>query len=112
MPTPKQMEKLASEAVRRSAVAAAALDAPLPEAYWDSMLRDPRAQADGAQMRKRRLAEIPRHVLRISCRRCERIVEIRTVDAIRLYGGNAVWKDVGQRLLDKPNGPLARGFHS
>jgi hypothetical protein len=27
-------------------------------------------------------------------------VEIQTVDAIRLYGGNAVWKQVAQRLLD------------
>jgi hypothetical protein len=30
----------------------------------------------------------------------ERIVEIQTADAVRLYGGNAVWKDVAQRLLD------------
>jgi hypothetical protein len=51
-------------------------------------------------MRKRRLVEIQRHVLRISCRRCKRIVEIQTVDAVRLYGGNALWSDVGQRLLD------------
>jgi hypothetical protein len=39
-------------------------------------------------------------LLRISCRRCERTVEIQTADAVRLYGGNAVWKDVAQRLLD------------
>ena len=39
-------------------------------------------------------------MLRISCRRCERTVEIQTADAVRLYGGNAVWKDVAQRLLD------------
>lgn len=25
---------------------------------------------------------------------------IQTVDAVRLYGGKAIWKDVGQRLLD------------
>jgi hypothetical protein len=53
-----------------------------------------------AQMRQRRLAEIQRHVLRVSCRRCERTVEIQTVGAIRLYGGNALWKQIGQRLLD------------
>jgi hypothetical protein len=100
MPTPKQMEKLTFEAVRRPAVPAAAPDAPLPEAYWDSVLNDPRAETNGAQMRPRPLVEIQRHVLRISCRRCERIVEIQTVDAIRLYGGKALWKDVGQRLLD------------
>jgi hypothetical protein len=100
MPTPKQMEKLASEFVRGPAAPAPAPDAPLPAEYWDSVLKDPRAQADGAHMRKRRLEEIQRHVLRVSCSRCERTVEIQTVDAIRLYGGNAVWKDVAQRLLD------------
>jgi hypothetical protein len=51
----------------------------------------------GAQMR---LSEIRRHVLRISCRRCERTVEIQTADAVRFYGKNAVWKQVAQRLLD------------
>src|SRR6478672_3936495 len=99
MPTHKQMDKLASEAARRPAVPAAAPDEPLPAEYWESVLKDPRAQADGAQIR-RRLAEIQHHVLRVSCRRCERTVEIQTVDAIRLYGGNAVWKQVAQRLLD------------
>ena len=100
MPTPKQMEKLAAEAARKSADPAAAPEAPLPLEYWDSVLKDPRAGASGVQMRKRRLSEIPRHVLRVSCRRCERTVEIQTVDAVRLYGGNAIWKDVAQRLLD------------
>ena len=84
---------------RRPAAPAAAPDEPLPAEYWESVLKDPRAQADGAQIR-RRLAEIQHHVLRVSCRRCERTVEIQTVDAIRLYGGNAVWKQVAQRLLD------------
>jgi hypothetical protein len=100
MPTPKQMEKLAAEAVRESPLPAAAPDAPLPAEYWDALLRDPRAQINGAELRRRRLVEIQRHVLRVSCRRCERTVEIQTVDAVRLYGGKAVWKDVGQRLLD------------
>jgi hypothetical protein len=27
-------------------------------------------------------------------------VEIQTADAVRLYGDNAIWKDVAQRLLD------------
>ena len=100
MPTPKQMEKLAAEAVRRRGPSAAAPDAPLPAEYWESVLKDPCAGATGAQMRQRRLSEIQRHVLRISCRRCERTVEIQTADAVRLYGGNAVWKDVARRLLD------------
>jgi hypothetical protein len=90
MPIPKQMEKLAAEAARRPSPSAAAPDTPLPAEYWDSVLKDPRADATGAQMRLRRLSEIQRHVLRISCRRCERTVENQTADAIRLYGGNAV----------------------
>jgi hypothetical protein len=32
--------------------------------------------------------------------RCFRIVEIQRLDAVRLYGLHAVWKDVGQRMLD------------
>jgi hypothetical protein len=98
MPTPKQMEKLAAEAARRPEAPAAAPDAPLPAEYWDSVLKDPRAKADGAQMRQRRHSEIQRHVLRISCRRCERTVEIQTADAVRLHGGKAIWKNVAQRL--------------
>lgn len=100
MPTPKQMEKLAAEAAGKSANSAAAPDAALPAEYWDALLKEECASAGGAQMRRRRLSEISRHVLRISCRRCARTLEIQTVDAVRLYGGNAVWKDVAQRLLD------------
>lgn len=100
MPTSKQMEKLAAKAARGPGASAAAPDAPLPAEYWESVLKDPRAGVTGAQMRQRRLSEIQRHVLRVSCRRCERIVEIQTADAVRLYGRNAIWKDVAQRLLD------------
>ena len=100
MPTPKQMEKLAAEAVRKRSSSTAAPDDALPAEYWDAVLKDPRADVTKAQMRQRRLSEIQRHVLRISCRRCERTVEIQTADAVRLYGGNAVWKDVAQRMLD------------
>jgi hypothetical protein len=100
MPTPKQMEKLAAEAVRRPTPPAAGPEAPLSAEYWESILKDPRAGATAAQIRQRCLSEIQRHVLRVFCRRCERTVEIQTADAVRLYGGNAVWKDVAQRLLD------------
>ena len=100
MPTPKQMEKLAAEAARRPSPSTAAPEAPLPAEYWEAVLRDPRADTTEAQMRQRRLSEIKRHVLRVSCRRCERTVEIQTADAVRLYGDNALWKDVAQRLLD------------
>ena len=100
MPTPKQMEKLAAQVALGPAVLAAAPEAPLPPGYWESVLDEPRAGTTGARMRQRRLSEVQRHVLRVSCRRCERTVEIQTVDAVRLYGGDAVCKDVAQRLLD------------
>jgi hypothetical protein len=100
MPTPKQMEKLAAEAARKSATPLAGPDAALPAEYWDSVLKDPRAGANGIAIQQRRLSEIPRHVLRVSCRRCERIVEIQSGDALRLYGEKAIWKNVAQRLLD------------
>jgi hypothetical protein len=95
MPTTKQMEKLAAEATWGHPLR---LWRPPPREYWDSVLKEPRAKADGAQMRQRRHSEIQRHMLRISCRRCERTVEIQTADAVRLYGGKAVWKNVAQRL--------------
>jgi NMD protein affecting ribosome stability and mRNA decay len=100
MPTPKQMEKLAAEAARKSANSAAAPDAALPAEYWEALLKDERASVSDAQMRQRRLSEISRHVLRISCRRCVRTLEIQTVDAVRLYGGNTMLKDAARRLLD------------
>ncbi|MGA9955553.1 MAG: hypothetical protein WBQ22_20170 [Bradyrhizobium sp.] len=98
MPTPRQMEKLAAEAARKHAHSTE--DGPLPPEYWESILTDPRSNANGAQMRQRRLSDIQRHILRVSCRRCERTVEIQTADAVRLYGESALWKDVAQRMLD------------
>lgn len=103
MPTPKQMEKLASKPSRPTAepIPAPGPADDLPEAYWDSIVRDPRGQIrTGVPVQQRRLSEIPRHVLRVSCRRCDRIVEIQTIDAARLYGVHAIWKDVGMKLLD------------
>lgn len=73
----------------------------MPEDYWDAVHSRPRARAKpGIPIQKRRVSEIPRHVLRVSCRRCDRVVEVQTADAIRLYGEHAIWKDVGQRLID------------
>jgi hypothetical protein len=100
MPTPRQMEKLAAEAAPKRAPPGAAPDQPLPPEYWEAVLKNPRAGTTGARMRQQRLAEIQRQVLRVFCRRCERIVEIQTIDAVRLFGGNAIWKDVARRLLD------------
>jgi hypothetical protein len=64
------------------------------------VLKDPRAGTNGLRLSQRHLSDIQRHVLRVSCRRCDRTLEIQTADAVRLYGANAIWKDVGQRLLD------------
>jgi hypothetical protein len=100
MPTPKQMEKLAARVTRKAMSQAPAPDAPLPAEYWDSVLKDPRARTNGLRLSQQHLAEIQRHLLRVSCRRCNRTIEIQTADAVRLYGAEAIWKDVGQRLLD------------
>ncbi|MET4719360.1 hypothetical protein ABIF63_003466 [Bradyrhizobium japonicum] len=84
MPNPTQMDKMAA-AVGRSV----------------PLLEDPRAETrsapSGATLR---LSQINQHVLRVGCRCCARLVEIQKADAARLYGPDAVWKDVGQRLLD------------
>ena len=101
MPTPKQMEKLAAESAWRHSFPAATPDAPLPTEYWDALLNDPRVRVVPAtEVRQQRLSDIQRHLLRVSCRRCARIIEIQKADAVRLYGPVAAWKDVGQRLLD------------
>jgi hypothetical protein len=104
MPSPKQMEKLAREAARQPDAEKPdpALGEPLPEELWDSVLADPRAAGrPPLPIQQCRLSEIPRHVLRVECMRCARIVEIQKADAVRFYGPHAVWKDVGQRLLDQ-----------
>ncbi|WP_249157646.1 hypothetical protein [Bradyrhizobium sp. KB893862 SZCCT0404] len=99
------MEKLAAAVGRKmpSALGLAPND-DLPPEYWQALLAD--APADGANPAARasgralRLDEIPQHLLMVSCRCCGRTVEIQKVDAVRLYGPDAVWKGVGQRLLD------------
>lgn len=92
MPSPKQLEKLAPQASSSRSD---------DDAWWESVLNDPRAYgAPRLPIQQRRLSEIPRDVLRVGCARCGRTVEIKTSDAIRLAGPHAVWKDVGQRLLD------------
>ncbi|WLA68595.1 hypothetical protein [Bradyrhizobium diazoefficiens] len=102
MPTPKQMEKLAKSMGHQ-----AGQERPLgpqdemPDEYWRAILDDLPAHAEPAgRAAGLRLSELPQHVLRISCRRCERIVEIQKTDAVRLYGQHAIWKEVGQRLLN------------
>jgi hypothetical protein len=105
MPTPKEMEKLAAVVGRepRAERPPGPCDA-MPAEYWESVLRDPLADASpmppGPSIRTLRLSEIPQHVLRVSCSRCCRTVEIQKADAVRLAGPQAIWKGVGQRLLD------------
>ncbi|UPT92473.1 hypothetical protein HAP41_0000049425 (plasmid) [Bradyrhizobium barranii subsp. apii] len=105
MPSPKQMEKLAAAVGRepRRTPNAGPGD-PMPAEYWESVLRDLLADASpvppGPSIRTLRLSEIPQHVLRVGCSRCGRTVEIQRADAVRLAGPQAIWKDVGQRLLD------------
>jgi hypothetical protein len=103
MPTPEQMEKLAREAARQPPPQPdPAPGDPLPDDLWNAVLADPRAAGQPwLPIQQRRLSEIPRHVLRVACARCQRIVEIQKADALRFYGPHAVWKDVGQRLLDQ-----------
>ncbi|WP_375781302.1 hypothetical protein ACE103_01305 [Bradyrhizobium sp. ma5] len=81
---------------------ALAPDDDLPAEYWQAILDD--VSADRAppepSPRTQRLIDIPRHLLRVACRRCGRTLEIQKVDAVRLYGPDAIWRTVGQRLLD------------
>jgi hypothetical protein len=103
MPTPKQMEKMAA-AVGRKAPPARGLapDEDLPREYWQALLDNLRADASspGVAGVRTRLSQIPQHILRVGCRRCAGTVEIQKADAARLYGPDAIWRDVGQRLLD------------
>lgn len=76
----------------------------LPSEYWQALLKDPRSEAASSgpstSGRLLQLRQIPQHLLRVGCRRCGRVAEIQKADATRLYGQEAVWRDVGQRLLD------------
>jgi hypothetical protein len=98
MPSPKQFEKMARERPQQQQPASPPAE---DDGWWDSVLNDPRASgAPRLPMQQLRLNEIPQDVLRVECARCARIVENQKADAVRLYGPHAIWKDVGQRLLD------------
>jgi hypothetical protein len=104
MPTVKQMEKMAAALGKKPPPIPAVGPADdLPAEYWNALLRDA-GFADGplksTSYAALPLSEVPKHLLRVGCRRCGRTVEIQKVDAIRLYGMQAVWKTVGQRLLN------------
>ena len=75
---------------------------PMPDELWTSLLTDPRAAGKPkALIQQCRLADIQRHVLRVECSRCSRIVEMQRVDAVKYFGADALWKNVGQRMLDQ-----------
>lgn len=102
MPTQKQMKKLGRS--RGRSVGQERQPGPqdeMPEEYWQAVLDEaPAGTKPVGRNAGLRLSELPQHVLRVSCRRCERIVEIQKADAVRLYGQHAIWKEVAQRLLD------------
>ena len=79
MPTAKQIQKMAAvvggNVLPKPGLA---LDDDLPPEYWQALLDDPRAEArSGPSGGALRLSQIPQHILRVSCRRCARIVEIQ-----------------------------------
>ena len=103
MPSRKEMEKMASAVdVRAPPAAALAPGDDLPPEYWQALLEDARtdARSPTPSSGALRLTEMSQHLLRVSCRRCGRTVEIQKVDAVRLYGERAIWREVGLRLLD------------
>jgi hypothetical protein len=103
MPNRKEMEKMVLANSRKALPAhALAPSDDLPPEYWQALLEDARAEArsPGRSGSALRLTDIAQHLLRVSCRRCGRTVEIQKVDAVRLYGEHAFWKKVGLRLLD------------
>jgi hypothetical protein len=67
--------------------------------WWDAVLSDSHAETPRPSP-SRTLGEIRSDLLRVECLRCFRIVEIQRLDAIKLYGSEAAWKDVGSRLLN------------
>ncbi|WP_247528714.1 hypothetical protein [Bradyrhizobium sp. 199] len=105
MPTPKQMQKMAATVPRRTPpMRGLPPNEDLPPEYWQAVLQDPRAGGGrpdhSVSGRLLQLRQIPQHLLRVGCRRCGRMVEIHKADAARLYGPEAIWRDVGRRLLD------------
>jgi hypothetical protein len=103
MPSRKETEKMALANGRKAPPAhGLAPDDDLPPEFWQALLEDGGTDAGspGHSSGSLRLSDISQHLLRVSCRRCGRTVEIQKADAVRLYGGRALWKEVGLRLLD------------
>ena len=91
LPTEKQLEKMAKQAALQPAS-----PAPQDDGWWQSVLTDPALdRSTWVPIKQRRLSEIPRPMLRDGCIRYGRAVEISHVDALRLHGAHATWKEVG-----------------
>lgn len=100
----KQIDKLAgiAEQQRTPSAPDPSPSDPIPDAMWQSLLEDPRVAGKPTQPTHQcRLADIQRHMLRVECSRCSRIVEMQKAEAIRYFGADAIWKNVGQRLLNQ-----------
>jgi len=101
VPMIRQLEKLASARQPAPGIGDPAPGDVLPSAYRDAVFRDRRAAGKPwLPIEQRRLSEIPRELLRVDCSRCGRAVEIQRLDAVKLYGPHATWREAGQRLLD------------
>jgi hypothetical protein len=86
MATPKQMDDMAENAEKPAVEENLAAGDRISEAYWAAFLKDPRAESQVTPIKNRRLCDISRHVLRVSSRRCDRIVEIHRPDAVLSMG--------------------------
>ena len=95
-PTPKQQRAEATARLMRGT--APATTKTDDDCWWDAVLADPRAETTRPSLAQT-LGEIRSSELRVECLRCFRIVEIARADAVRLYGADARWRDVGGRLL-------------
>jgi hypothetical protein len=101
MPNPKQMKKLANSPLRTPRI-----DDPPPDGRITRRVlgRRPPGPARRREAMAARQPDAPeRDPARappVECNRCLRCVEIQRLDAVKLFGPHALWKDVGQRLLD------------
>jgi hypothetical protein len=96
------MAKLSSDPQRASGIDDGGPGGSPDEGWWQSVLTDPRAaQERWLPVHRRRLSDIGQELLRVDCLKCSRAVEIRRLDAIRLYGPHTTWRDVGEVLLEQ-----------
>lgn len=97
---PTQKQQRAEETARRLAEAQRRhVSADDEEAWWASVLADPRAETR-KPYGSRTLAEIRASVLRVECLKCFRVVQIAREEALNRYDGGSLWREVAMRLLD------------